>query len=178
MAKWIALLRGINVGGRNAVPMAALRALCAGLGWREVETFIQSGNVVFEAGGPPGALESELEGALDARFGFKPPAIVRGSAAWAEILAANPFPRESEAEPNRVLLGTAKDALAPGAAAALEARAAAGERVREAGGALWFHYPHGAGQSKLAPAMIDRAAGSPVTARNWRTALALRDMAR
>jgi uncharacterized protein (DUF1697 family) len=178
MAGWIALLRGINVGGRNAVPMAALRALCAAIGWRDVETYIQSGNVVFDAAGPSAALEAALEAALAKEFGFTPAVIVRTAAAWAQALAHNPFPDEAEAEPNRVLLALAKDTLAPGAAQALEAKAAAGERVREAGGLLWFHYPQGAGQSKLTPAMIDRAAGSPVTARNWRTALALRDMRR
>jgi uncharacterized protein (DUF1697 family) len=176
MARWIALLRGINVGGRNAVPMAALRTLCASLGWRNVETFIQSGNVVFDADGPGAVLESALEKALQEAFGFAPAAIVRAAAAWTGMLAANPFTAESEAEPNRVLLGIPKGSLARGAAQALEARAAAGERVREAGGLLWFHYPQGAGQSKLTPAMIDRAAGSPVTSRNWRTALALGEM--
>ena len=177
MTKRIALLRGINVGGRNKVPMAALRDLCAGLGWGAVETFIQSGNLVFDAPGAAAVLEAALEGALAKRFGFTPAVIVRTAPAWAAILAANPFPAESEAEPNRVLLGLAKHALAKDAAAAIEAKGAAGERVREAGGALWFHYPEGAGQSKITAASIDKAAGSPVTARNWRTALALRDMA-
>jgi uncharacterized protein (DUF1697 family) len=177
MTKRIALLRGINVGGRNKVPMAALRELCAGLGWGEVATFIQSGNVVFEAKGADEALEAALEEALAKRFEVRTAVIVRSAGEWAEIITANPFPDESEREPNRVLVGLSKHALAPGAAEAVAAKAAAGERVEQAGGALWFHYPNGAGQSKLTPATIDRAAGSPVTARNWRTMTALADMA-
>ncbi|HEY0311299.1 MAG TPA: DUF1697 domain-containing protein [Allosphingosinicella sp.] len=176
MVKRIALLRGINVGGRNKVPMAALREVCAGLGWREAATFIQSGNVVFDAQGGDGALEAALEKALAERFEVRTAVIVRSGTEWAKIIAANPFADESEREPNRVLVGLSKHALAPGAAEAA-AKAAAGERVEQAGGALWFHYPNGAGQSKLTPAMIDRAAGSPVTARNWRTMIALADMA-
>ncbi|HMC92943.1 MAG TPA: DUF1697 domain-containing protein [Allosphingosinicella sp.] len=177
MAKRIALLRGINVGGRNKVPMAALREVCAGLGWREVATFIQSGNVVFEAKGTDQALEAALEEALAKRFDLRTAVIVRSAAEWAKTIAANPFPDESEGEPNRVLAGLSKRALATGAAEALAAKAAAGERVEQAGGALWFHYPNGAGQSKITPAMIDRAAGSPMTARNWRTMAALAGMA-
>jgi len=176
MAKWIALLRGINVGGHNKVPMAALRGLCEDLGWKEVETFIQSGNVVFDAPGTIAKLEAALEEALDARFGFRPAAIVRGAASWSKLLDSNPFAAEAKADPAKVMVALAKDTLANGAAAAIAAKAAAGERVREAGGALWFHYPDGAGRSKLTPSAIDKAAGSPVTARNWRTALALRDM--
>jgi uncharacterized protein (DUF1697 family) len=176
MVKRIALLRGINVGGRNTVPMAALRELCAGLGWGEVATFIQSGNVVFDAKGTDGALEAALEKALAEKFDVRTAVIVRSGTEWAKTIAANPFADESEREPNRVLAALSKDALATGAAEALAAKAAAGERVELAGGALWFHYPNGAGQSKLTPATIDRAAGSPVTARNWRTMTALADM--
>jgi uncharacterized protein (DUF1697 family) len=177
MARWIALLRGINVGGRNTVPMAALRQLCEGLGWKDVRSFIQSGNLVFEAGGAAGALETSLEEALERKFGFRPAVVVRSAAAWSKLLKANPFGEEAEAEPGQVLIGLAKDPLPKAAASVIEAKAAAGERVREAGGALWFHYPNGVGRSKITPAAIDKAAGSPVTARNWRTALALADMA-
>jgi uncharacterized protein (DUF1697 family) len=175
MEKFVALLRAVNVGGRK-VPMAALRGLCAGLGWRAAETYIQSGNLVFEAEGKADTLEDALERALKEEFGFDVPAIVRTARAWEAILGANPFAAEAEKAPNWVLLGLAKGAIAAGAAAAIEAKGIAGERVREAGSALWFHYPEGVGTSKLTPALIDRAVGSPVTARNWRTALALQKM--
>jgi uncharacterized protein (DUF1697 family) len=178
MARRIALLRGINVGGRNMVPMAALRELCAAVGWSNVETFIQSGNIVFEAAGARARLEHALEEALESRFGFRPAVIVRSAAEWASMLAANPFAVEAKDEPGLVLVGLPKSPLARDAAAAIESKGAAGERVREAGGALWFHYPNGAGRSKITPSIVDKAAGSPVTARNWRTALALRDLTR
>jgi uncharacterized protein (DUF1697 family) len=176
MARLIALLRAVNVGGRK-LPMAELRALCGELGWKDVETYIQSGNIVFTAPGEPEASEARLEKAIKGRFGFHSDAMVRSAAQWGRLVEANPLPKESEAEPNRVLVGIAKRKLEAGAADAIAAKAAAGERVAEAGGALWFHYPEGVGTSKITPSLIDRAAGSPVTARNWRTVLKLREMA-
>lgn len=176
MARLIALLRAVNVGGRK-LPMEALRALCAELGWRDVETYIQSGNLVFTAPGKPDLLESELERAIQARFGFHSDSMVRSAARWSRLIEANPFPKESGAEPSRVLVGIAKREIEAGAAEAIAARAEAGERVVEAGGGLWFHYPAGVGTSRITPSLIDRAAGSPVTARNWRTMLKLQEMA-
>lgn len=173
MGSYIALLRGINVGGRNKLPMAGLRELGAELGWTGVRTYIQSGNVVFEASGKPAALEEALEKAIAAKFGFAPAVIVRTAAQLNSLAGANPFPRESDKEPHWVLLGVTKKEPKAGAAEAIEAKGQAGERVVEAGGALWFHYPNGVGTSKLSPALIDRAAGSPLTARNWRTMTAL-----
>ena len=176
MGSYIALLRGINVGGHNKLPMAGLRELCAELGWTGVRTYIQSGNLVFDAAGKPPALEEALELAIAAAFGFAPAVMVRTAAGLRSLAGDNPFPAESVNEPNRILVGLAKLALKAGAAEAIEAKAQAGERVFEAGGALWFHYPAGVGTSKLTPALIDRAAGSPVTARNWRTMTKLIEM--
>jgi uncharacterized protein (DUF1697 family) len=176
MARLIALLRAVNVGGRK-LPMAELRDLCGeDLGWGAIETYVQSGNIAFTAPGKAAEIESALEQAVAVRFGFHSEAMVRTAAQWRTMADSNPFADESKREPGRVLVGVPKRALAPAAAAGIAARAAAGERVEAAGGALWFHYPEGVGRSKLTPSLIDRLAGSPVTARNWRTVLALREM--
>lgn len=176
MPSFVALLRGINVGGHSKVPMAKLRALAEALGWEDVRTYIQSGNLAFAAKGKPGVLEEALEKALVNEFGFAPAVIVRSASEWNALAEANPFPKESEEEPNRVLIGLSRQKPKAGAAEALQERAAAGERVREAGGALWFHYPGGVGTSKVTPGLIDRLTGSPLTARNWRTFLKLQEM--
>ncbi|MEZ6197877.1 MAG: hypothetical protein R3F20_19475 [Planctomycetota bacterium] len=84
-------------------------------------------------------------------------------------------PDAAEREPQRVLVGLAKDRIAPGAVAALRERAADDEEIAHAAGALWFRFGRGAGATKLTPAVLDRAAGSPVTTRNWRTVLAIAD---
>ncbi|TMJ15372.1 MAG: DUF1697 domain-containing protein [Alphaproteobacteria bacterium] len=174
MAGWIALLRGINVGGHAKVPMAELKAIAGRLGWSGAETYIQSGNLVFDAEGSAEALEAALEKALGQAFGFAPAVVVRSATQWRALVKGNPF--EADVDPSRVMLGLAKGRLAKGAAEAIEARGVAGERVRQAGEALWFHYPEGAGSSKITPAQVDKAAGSPVTARNWRTVLKIGEM--
>ena len=175
MSRRLALLRAVNVGGRK-LPMADLAALCEGLGWRHVKTYIQSGNVVFEAPGGAAALEAALESAIEARFGFAGPAMIRTAGEWRQLLAANPFGEAAEAEPNRVFLAVPKAALRPDAVPAIAAKAGPGERVEASGGALWFHYADGMGASKITPTLVDRAAGSPTTARNWRTASKLLEM--
>lgn len=175
MARLIALLRAVNVGGRK-LPMAELRDLCGGLGWKDTETYIQSGNLVFGAPGKAEALETILEEAIGERFGMEVPVMVRTAAQWNELAAANPFPEVARDEPNRLQLLVSKRPPDKDAAGILTARARAGEVVRAAGGALWFHFPQGVGTSKLIPALIDKAAGSPSTSRNWRTVLKLREM--
>jgi uncharacterized protein (DUF1697 family) len=175
MGRMVALLRAVNVGGRK-LPMAELRTLCAGLGWADVATYIQSGNLVFTASGKAEAIEAILEKAIAKQFGMDVPVIVRSKAEWAKYQAENPFPKEAKDEPNRLMLVLAKRPPAAGAAEAIEPRAKDGERVRQAGDALWFHYPNGAGTSKLTPSLVDRAIGSPGTARNYNTVMKLKEM--
>jgi uncharacterized protein (DUF1697 family) len=175
MSRRIALLRAVNVGGRK-LPMAELRALCGELGWKDVETYIQSGNIVFAAAGEADAVEARLEEAIKERFGLDVPVIVRTAAQWSACIAANPFPRVAGEEPTRLQLLLSKRAPNADAAGKLMERARAGEVVEAAGGALWFHFPEGVGTSKLVPALIDKAAGSPSTSRNWRTVLKLQEM--
>jgi len=175
MGRMVALLRAVNVGGRK-LPMADLRALCGELSWADVVTYIQSGNVVLTASGKPEAIEGILEAAIASRFNLDVPVIVRSQAEWAEFPSRNPFMTAARDEPNRVMLLLSKSPPAKGAEAVIQARAVAGEQVRRAGDALWFHYPQGAGTSKLTPSLIDRAVGSPATARNYNTVLRLREM--
>ena len=176
MDRLIALLRAVNVGGRK-LPMADLRALCGELGWEDVETYIQSGNLVFKAGGEPDALETQLEKAIRAKFGMDVPVIIRTAPQWAGYVKANPFPEAAKAEPKALQLLVSKRPPDKDAAARLMERAQSGERVKAAGGALWFHFPEGIARSKLTPSLIDKACGSPSTSRNWRTVLTLLQMA-
>ncbi|MBI2920056.1 MAG: DUF1697 domain-containing protein [Planctomycetes bacterium] len=173
MPRIVALLRGINVGGHRRVPMADLRALAEKAGFRDVATYIQSGNVVFTAGGGAGAAGLKLEAAIEMKFGFPVDIVARTAAEWARYAAENPLLTASNKEPNRVMLVLSKAPPAAGAVAALAARATAGEKLKAAGDAVWIHYPCGAGTSKLAGALVDRLLGSPSTARNWTTVLAL-----
>lgn len=171
----VALLRAVNVGGRK-LPMAELRRLCGELGWSDVATYIQSGNIVFTAAGTLDAIAAALEAAIRERYGYEAPAIVRTAAQWAHYPPANPFPQIAKDEPARLHLLLSKRPPAKGAEDAIQARAQADEEVRRAGDALWIHFPNGAGASKLTPALIDKAVGSPATARNYRTVATLLEM--
>ncbi|MEE4302652.1 MAG: DUF1697 domain-containing protein [Wenzhouxiangella sp.] len=169
----VALLRGINVGGHNRIPMADLRELCSEIGWEEVATYIQSGNIVFASDREARTLEDELQAAIRDRFGHDVHTLVRTGREWTSLLSSNPFPEASEAEANRVMLGLSKAPLDPRAAEALQARATADESVEQRNGALWLYFPNGSARSKLTPVALDRLAGSPVTTRNWRTVVKL-----
>ena len=171
----VALLRAVNVGGRK-LPMADLRALCGELGWKDVATYIQSGNVIFSAAGAKASLEAELEQAITRRFGLDVPVIVRTAAEWAAYAGSNPFPVAARDEPNRLMLLLSKAPPVKGAEDLIQAKAGAGEKVARSGDALWIHFPGGAGTTKLTPKLIDRAIGSPATARNHRTILKLEEM--
>lgn len=175
MGRMVALLRAVNVGGRK-LPMAELRKLCEGLGWTDVATYIQSGNVVFSADGKPDALEAALEGAIRKAFGYDAPTIVRTAAQWRRYAPANPFPDAARETPNYLLMLVSKRPPAEGAVAAIQAKAAAGEQVKRAGDAIWIHFPNGSGTSKITPTLIDKAIGSSATSRNYRTIVKLQEM--
>jgi uncharacterized protein (DUF1697 family) len=176
-ATFIALLRGINVSGRNKIPMLELRSLCGEIGWRDVQTYIQSGNLVFKASGPPARLEVELERALEGRFGLSIHTIVRAATDWPAYVKSNPYPGESKTEPNRVMLALSKIPPKQEAVEKLRERLAKGEHIVQVADALWLHYGGGVAKSKLSPALLDRLVGSPVTTRNWRTVLKLNELA-
>ena len=140
MGRMVALLRAVNVGGRK-LPMAELRDLCAGLGWEDVATYIQSGNVVFTTDGEPAVIEATLEKAISERFAFEAPTIVRTADAWRGYAPSNPFPEAARETPNYLLMLVSKRQPANGATEAIQARAAAGETVRQAGDAIWIPLP-------------------------------------
>jgi len=175
---FVALLRGINVGGTRKVPMAKLRSVVESQRCSDVKTYIQSGNVVFASGGSTAELEIDLETAIERTFGLAVPVLVRKASVWRRLLATNPFPEEARDEPGKLLLALSKRPPNRGAESALQRFATQGERIERRGDALWIHYASGIARSKLTPAVLDREAGSPVTARNWRTVLALDEMAR
>jgi uncharacterized protein (DUF1697 family) len=187
MATHVALLRGINVGGKNRVAMADLREVVADLGHADVSTYIQSGNVLFSP--DPGdadtsALATALATAITARLGVSAPVVVLSRDELAAAIEADPFP--AEPDPKRVhavLLSGAPAAEATGKIeAALERSTAKGARDELAivGRTLYLHTPDGFGNSELAAAVLrivtSPRAGVTGTARNWATMLKLLDL--
>ena len=174
---WIALLRGVNVGGRNAVPMAELRDLAEACGFAKPRTLLQSGNLVFTARAARAACEDRLEHAIAERFGVRIVVVARDLAAWTHAIDANPFAREARDDPSHVLVTCAKTTPAAGAQARLEAAILGRERAQLRGDVAYVVYPDGIGTSKLTPQKIEKALGTPVTARNWNTVCKLRELA-
>ncbi len=168
----VALLRGVNVGGHRKVPMADLRALCVELGFGDVRSHVQSGNLVFTATGARADVEARLEAGIEARFGFPVDVMVVDAPDWRRLIDQNPLPEAASEAPRHYYVGVLKAPPAPGAAERLEAKGQAGEVVRAVGGVLYLHFPLGAGRSKLGN--VDaKVVGSPGTLRNWNTVLAL-----
>lgn len=176
MSRFIALLRGINVGGKNKIPMAKLCALCRDLGWVHVQSYIQSGNVVFTADGKSDAHEAALEQSLERELKVSVPVIVRSARQWREYAKGNPFPDASMNEPNRVMLAVPKSRPKRDAENALRGRAANGEQIEQVGPVLWIHFPAGQAKTKLSPTLMDRFVGSSVTTRNWSTVTTIREL--
>lgn len=174
MTRFVALLRGINVSGRNKVPMAELRALAEEMGAEDVRTYVASGNLIFSAAGEPAFLEAELERRIAERFGFPVTVMVRSAADWPAYMKGNPFPEASETEPNRVMMFLGKTALADDVGDSLQQRGRDGEVIRQVEEVLWIHFPGGAGTSRLS--MGAGKGDTPVTARNWRTVQKIGEM--
>jgi uncharacterized protein (DUF1697 family) len=187
MATHVALLRGINVGGRNKVAMADLREVVAELGHADVSTYIQSGNVLFSPGAAdadPAALAAALAEAITAKLGVTAPVVVLSRDELAEVIAANPFP--DEADPKRVHAVLLSGAPAADATAKIDEALSrsAGKGARDelvtAGRTIYLHTPDGFGNSELAAAVLrivtSPRAGVTGTARNWATTLKLLDL--
>lgn len=177
MKTFVALMRGINVGATRKLPMADLRTLCIELGLKRPETYIQSGNLIVDAGGDADALRALLERELTARFGFTVNVVVRAVAAWKQYLATNPFIQDAGAVSKMVHLYLSRDPVNPTAIEMLRRSARTGERIGLAGDALWIDYgPQGVHVSKLSPSLIDKACGSPTTGRNWNSVTKIAEM--
>jgi uncharacterized protein (DUF1697 family) len=174
MTTFIALLRGINVGGHRKVAMAELRDVCAAAGLADVRSYVNSGNLVFSANGGAARQETVIEAAIAAHFGFPIDVMVRAAGDWAAYVRGNPIREIAEKHPNRVMLLAPKRPLSGEAVAALRAKASGEERVEQAGEVLWLYFAESVARSKLAAAS---PRGIPVTTRNWRTVLKLAEMA-
>ncbi len=181
MATFIALLRAVNVGGYGKLSMAALRALLEELGYQHVETYIQSGNAVFDAKGPEAKIARDLGAALAAHTGAPVDVILRTPEELDGIIASNPFAAEAAADGARVHVGFL-DRPAPASAAAglqriVDQYPNRRDRFHISGKTLYLHLPDGAADTKFTGRAPEKALGGIATARNWNTVLKLRDMA-
>ncbi len=173
---WVALLRGVNVGGHAKLPMADLKRALEAAGCRGVVTYLQSGNAVFEhaAFGLDGPDAAALGRAIEEVTGMAVPVLIRSGAQLRAVIEGNPF---DEPDPTKLHVGFLAGPPAPGAAAAFAAAPppGSGEAFALEGDHLYLHLPDGAGRSRL----LGRLGvwGTPVTVRNWRTLTRLAQLA-
>src|ERR1700752_2145885 len=170
MPVFVAMLRAVNVGGRNLIRMPQLVELCEGLGHTRVRTLLQSGNVVFRSRSAGRAqLVKGLQDSIEKRSGFRPEIFLRSLEELREAIAENPFPDAGRGDPGHLLVLFAAKKPPADAAASLDGYKGGPERVKLAGKELCLYYAAGIGRSKLTNAVIEKAIGMPGTARNWNT---------
>ena len=169
----VALLRAINVGGRNALPMKDLVALCEAEGCRDVATYIQSGNVVFNATPAVAKKVPEaLRRAIAAHAKLDVPVIVRDAAALAAIVRANPY-LKTGVDPAELHVGFLASTPTAAHVAGLDPRRSPPDEFIVNGGEVYFRFPKGVGKTKLTVTYFDAKLATTITLRNWRTIGAL-----
>lgn len=183
MATHVALLRGINVGGRNRIAMADLREVVAALGHTGVATYIQSGNVVFTTEQSDRAtLTAGLERAIAARLGVKPRVLVLSCDELAQVVAANPYPDEVNPRLLHAIFLSEDPSPDVVESVATARRQAAAKGSRDSavvvGRTIFLLTPDGFGRSELASQLLHGRRGdsaeSTATSRNWATVTKLR----
>jgi uncharacterized protein (DUF1697 family) len=170
MTAFVALLRGVNVGGRTTVPMARLKAIAEDLGLEAPRTLLQSGNLVFRTDRTDvAALERALEAAIADAFGYGADVLLRDASTWEAAMAANPFAEAARRDPGHTLLMALREPPTAAAAAALAEAATTDERAAVVGAHAYLVFPAGISKTKLTNVRIERLLGTRGTARNWNT---------
>lgn len=172
MTMYVALLRGVNVGGNNAVSMPTLRAACEDLGFANVQSYIQSGNLVFGSDTSAGSIAGQLEDLVLASFGLNIAVVVRSAAGLADVVARNPYRDEATANGSRVFVQFFAEPPPAPQVAKLDPTNSPGEGFTLDGRELYLNLPDGAGKSKLI-IHVGAKLGKLGTARNWNTVLKL-----
>lgn len=167
MTAFVALLRGINVGGKNILPMDELRDLLATLGCEDIATYIQSGNAVFRHHETTADLSEMIAAAVSSEFGFQISVMVQTASEFAAVVAANPFVADVS-EPKFLHAWFLRETPAKANTQRMDEIASDNEKFLLTDHAFYLHAPDGVGRSKLA-GDVERCLGVPATARNWRT---------
>jgi len=175
--RYVALLRGINVGGHHKLPMRDLAAMFAAAGCEDVRTYIQSGNVLFRAlpelaDGLPTRITAEIA----ASHGFQIPVVMRTASDFERIVRDNPF-LATGADPAKLHVGFLAAAPEPTRLAQLDPDRSPPDAFEVRKGEVYLHFPAGVARSKLDNAYFDRTLNTVCTIRNWRTVCKLHEMA-
>jgi uncharacterized protein (DUF1697 family) len=180
MSRYIAILRGINVGTGRKVPMVDLKTLCGSLGLSNVQTYIQSGNLIFELARPEpiSALDDRLQKAFSETFGFEIPVLIRTAEEWAESVAQNPFLKEENTDIDRLHLTCLKELPSPELLEKIKAFQYLPDRYEIVGRDVFIFCAAGYGTSKLVNSFFESKLKTQATTRNWKTVIQLNELAK
>lgn len=173
--RYAAFLRGINVGGRNKVPMADLRALLSELGYADLATHLQSGNAVFSWPAPAAELERDIANAVAARLGVSCAVMVRNGTELATAVSGSPLGAEPE-NPSRYFVAFLSARPAASVLEALDGVSFEPDALWVRGREAYLWCPAGAAETKLTNAAVEKRLGVAATARNWNTVTRLASM--
>lgn len=172
--RYIALLRGINLGGYKIVRMEALRVCFEGLGCRGVQTYVQSGNVVFDAVEKEAArYTDDISNRIQRDFGFPVPVLLRTSEELRRIVRQNPFLKQQKVDPAKLHVTFLSTTAPKSAEQDVKTLAAKEEQFRIHGREIYLYCPDGYGRTKLSNTAIEKKLGAEATTRNWKTVQAL-----
>ncbi len=171
MKTYIALIRGINVGGHKRVPMAGLRALLSKEGLENVQTYIQSGNVIFQSSEEnKEKLESKIHNAIKNQFGFEVPILIKTTEELQQIFDDCPFPEEKKINSYFTML---HDMPSEDLVKMASEKVYEGEEYQIIKGCIYFYYEKGYGQAKFNMSFFERKLKTTATARNYKTMVKL-----
>ncbi len=175
---YIALLRGINIGPHKRMKMEKLRASCEALGFKNVQTYIQSGNVVCQAGKLSSASAAKkIEAQIVKDFGFSADVIARTGEEMEQIVSRNPLLKEPGVDVAKLHVVFLSETPSAESIKKLEAIVKAPDKVRHKGKEIYFYFPNGVSGSSIWKHNLDRVLGTSGTMRNWRTVNTLFEMA-
>jgi|SRR5579863_1264368 len=178
MPTYISLIRGINVGGHKQVKMDRLQAMFEVLGFEQVRTYIQSGNVVFKAAKrSPAELSKKIEEEILAEFGFPASVMTRTPQELRTAIQKNPFLKECKSDPAKVHIAFLSEPPKAEAVEKVGALATQGEQLRHSGREIYLYYRDGMGRAKLTGSVLEKTLSVTATARNWNTVNRLYQMA-
>src|SRR5215470_1230351 len=170
MPVYISLLRGINVGAHKRMKMEKLRASCEELGFEQIASYIQSGNLVFKATKlSPEAVSKKIEKQIASDFGFHADVITRMADELKKIIRVNPLLKEAGVDASKLHVVFLSAAITSEAMKKLESLTLAPDRVGSSGKEIYFYFPNGVSRSSLWKHNLDRLMGVTGTMRNWRT---------
>ena len=174
----VAMLRGVNLGAHNRIKMDALRDLCGSLDLLDVQTYVQSGNIVFRTKERNlSALAKKIRSGIEKKFGFNPEIILRSTSDLRNVIAKNPFAEMKDIEPGKLLVDFLSSEPSTDACKSVRAIKTDPETLHIDGREMYIYFPNGAGRSKLSWPALEKILKTPGTARNWNSVTKLLAMA-